>query len=85
MTRKPIPKTALVWMMSVALVLTVALVVLLVTGHVLGKMGDATGQSVLDAIALAGGLLWAVNIICLVFALGVNAIGDDDHSSSDDS
>ena len=71
--------------MSIALVLTVALAVLMVTGHVLGKMGDAMGQSVLDAVALAGGILWAINAICLVFSLGVNAIAEDDRSSADDS
>ena len=72
-------------MMSIALALTVALAVLMATGHVLGKMGDTTGRAVLDAIALAAGVLWIINGICLVFSLGVNAIAEDDYSSSDDS
>ena len=78
MTRKPIPKHVLAWMIGLALVLTVAMVVLMVTGHVLGKMGDAAGQSVLDAVALAAGVLWAVNLICLVLSLGINALAEDD-------
>ncbi len=77
MTQKPVPKRALMLLVSVGLVLIVTLAVLLVTGQVLGKMGDATGQSVLDAIALGAGIVWAIDVVCLVLALGVNATAED--------
>jgi len=59
-----------------ALVLTATLAVVLVTGHLLGKMGDALGQTVLDAVALGVGVAWAVDVLCLVLALGINALAD---------
>ena len=54
------------------------LAVLLVTGHVLGKMGDSLGQNVLGAVALGVGVVWAVDVVCLVLALGVNASTDEE-------
>ena len=64
-------------LVGVALVLTTTLAVVLITAHVLGKMGDAAGQSVLDAVALGVGVVWAVDVVCLILALGVNALNDD--------
>ncbi|HLA83954.1 MAG TPA: hypothetical protein VJL29_04095 [Thermoguttaceae bacterium] len=76
MTRKPVSQRVLAVLVGIALVLTAALTVVLVTGHVLGKMGDAIGQRVLDAVALGAGVLWVVDVVCLVLALGVNALGE---------
>jgi len=78
MTQKPISRRALSALVSIALVLTATLAVVLVTGHVLGKMGDTLGQRVLDAVALGIGVAWAVDVVCLVLALGVNALADAD-------
>ena len=74
MSRKPVARRVLAVLVGVALVLTIALAALLVTGHVLGKMGDAAGREVLDAIALGVGVVWVVDMVCLVLALGTNAL-----------
>ena len=74
MTNTPFFRRVLAPLVAIALVLTVALAVILVVARVLGKMGDAAGESVLDAVALALGVFWAVDVVCLVLALGVNAL-----------
>lgn len=76
MSRKPIPRRFLTPLVAIALVLTVALAVILVLGRALGKMGDATGQSVLDAVALGVAVFWIVDVVCLILALGVNSLFD---------
>ena len=73
MGRKPISKRVMTVLVGTAAVLTISLAVALVTGHVLGKMGDSLGQNVLGAVALGVGIIWAVDVVCLVLALGVNA------------
>jgi len=79
MSRKPVPRRVLPVLVGAALVLTIALAVLLVTGHVLGKMGDAAGREVFDAIALGVGVLWVVDVVCLVLALGANALAESEN------
>ena len=76
MTRTPVPQRILTPLVAIALALTVSLAVILVVARVLGKMGDATGQSVLDSVALGLGIFWLVDIVCLVLALGANSLGD---------
>ena len=77
MPQQPISKRVLAALVGTALVLTATLAVVLVTGHVLGKMGDPTGQAILDRIALGIGIIWTVDVVCLVLAMGVNALTDD--------
>ena len=74
--------------MAIALIFTVSLVVVMAVACIIGKMGDTHGQTVLEAVALAVGLLWVIDLICLVLAVGVNSIFDSDTKSrppSDDS
>ncbi|MBN2216122.1 MAG: hypothetical protein JW719_01970 [Pirellulales bacterium] len=80
MSRKPVSHRVLSVLVGAALVLIVALTVALVTGHVLGKMGDALGQGVLDAVALGLGIVWGVDVVCLVLALGANTLAEDENS-----
>ena len=77
MTKQPVPPRILTPLVAVALALTVSLTVILVVARILGKMGDPTGQSVLDSVALGLGIFWLVDVICLVLALGVNSLADD--------
>jgi hypothetical protein len=46
--------------------LPVVLVLLLATGRLLAALGDAAGATVLDRIALAGGILWAADLVILL-------------------
>lgn len=76
MNRKPIPRRFLTPLVAIALVLTVAMAVILVLARALGKMGDTTGQSVLDAVALGVAVFWLTDVVCLVLAMGVNSLFD---------
>jgi hypothetical protein len=40
-------------------------------------MGDAIGGAVLRRIALAGGILWSIDLIGLLLAGGFNSLGDE--------
>jgi len=46
--------------------LPVVLVLLLATGRLLAALGDAAGATVVDRIALAGGILWVADLVVLV-------------------
>ena len=41
-------------------------------------MGDSLGGIVLHRIALAGGILWIIDLICLVLVLAIGAIRGPD-------
>ena len=76
MSRKPVPRRVLSLLVALAIVLTISLSVILGLASVIGKMGDVGGQYVLQWIALGIGVLWAIDAICLILALGVNAMTD---------
>jgi hypothetical protein len=63
-------------------ILPIAVVVVLAVARVLAAMQDAAAATVLDRIALAGGVLWAVNLVCLLLAVGINALGPPSDSAS---
>jgi len=77
MSKKPIPVRMMAVLVTVAVVLTVAMTVVLVAGHIFGKMGDGGGQVAMDRIAIGIGILWVIDLVCLVFSLGVNSLGGD--------
>ena len=76
MAQKPIPQRVLFLLITIALVLPIGLCMVLALGRLLTVMGDEPGGLVLDRIALAGGILWALDLICLILAQGINALAD---------
>jgi hypothetical protein len=58
-----------------AVIFPIVLCVLEGVGALLRGMGDHLGGSVLDYAALAGGILWLINLICLILALAIASIG----------
>ena len=60
-----------------ALALPVLISVLAAVSRLLAAMGDAVGGMVLDRLALAGGILWVVVLICLVLMLGIQSLVRD--------
>ncbi len=78
MNRKPVSRLAITILVAIALVFTISLVVIMAVACIIGKMGDTYGQTVLESVALAAGLAWAIDLICLVLALGVNSLYDSD-------
>jgi hypothetical protein len=53
------------------------MMVLIVFGaaRLLGSMGDPTGALWLSRLAVVGGLAWAIGLVLLLVALGINAAG----------
>ena len=57
-----------------ALVLPIALCVIWGVGHLLSAMGDAQWAHVLFRSCLIGGIVWLVDLICLLVALAVHVL-----------
>jgi len=77
MSQKLVPRRAILPLIAAALVLPIVICVILAVGSVLTAMGDTLGWAVLRRIALAGGIVWAVDLVCLLVVLAVNALADD--------
>jgi hypothetical protein len=54
-----------------ALGLPIVLVLLLAAGQLLAALGDAAGAIVVNRVALAGGIVWAADLISLVIVQGM--------------
>ena len=74
-----IPHRAVLALVVAAVLLPIGLSVVLGVASLLGQMGDTIGGCVLHRIALAGGILWIIDLICLVLALAIGTLrGPDD-------
>jgi len=78
MTRKPIPRPIMLLLIALSAVTPIAVCVVMAVSTLLGAMQDATGARVLTYIAWAFGILWLIDLICLVLAAGLNSLGDRD-------
>ncbi len=65
---------ALIALLITAILLPVAICVVLGVGSLLTAMGDTDGGAVLGRIALAGGIVWAIDLIGLVLTLAVGML-----------
>ena len=70
-----ISRAVLAILVTVACILPVAIVIVLGVSRLLAAMEDAAGANVLDRVALALGVLWAIDLVCLVVAQSVNSLG----------
>ena len=80
MIHKLVPRWALTVLTTGALLLPIAVCVMVGVGALLGAMGDVQGGVALKRIALGGGVLWAIDLICLIVALGLSTLGDHDQT-----
>jgi hypothetical protein len=69
-----ISRRVLTILVTAACVLPIAIVVILAVGRLLGAMQDTVAADVLDRLALAIGIVWAINLVCLLLAQGINAL-----------
>lgn len=79
-----ISKRILFRLVGCLLVTPIGIVLVLGVARLLAAMGDEAGAVVLDRVALAGGILWAINLVCLVAALGLNALPPSDEPPLDE-
>jgi hypothetical protein len=68
-------RRALVVLIAVALVLPIVTLILLGTSRLLSAMDDQAGAGVLDRLALAAGVLWAIDLVVLVIVQGLHTLG----------
>jgi hypothetical protein len=73
-----IPRRITFTLLAFALLLPIVLCVVLGTSALLTAMGDVAGGSILQRMALGCGMLWAIDLICLVVVLAVNGMKDPD-------
>ena len=70
-----ISRSVLAILVTVACILPVAITIVLAVGRLLGAMQDGLGAITLDRVALALGILWGVDLVCLLVAQGINSLG----------
>jgi hypothetical protein len=70
-----ISRRVLTVLVTIGCVLPLALVIVLGVARLLTAMQDTAGAAVLDRIALAAGIMWVIDLACLLLALGINASG----------
>lgn len=62
-------------LVAAACVLPVAIVIVVGVARLLAAMHDESAPAVLDRVALAIGILWAIDLVCLVLAQAINSLG----------
>jgi hypothetical protein len=84
MHRPLIPYRLVLGLLAVAVLLPISISVVAVIAALLGAMGDGLGGTVLLWLALAGGIIWIIELICLVLVLALGAVlrGPDEPDDS---
>jgi hypothetical protein len=78
MSRKQVSSKVLLALMIAGLVLPITICVVLALAALLAAMGDTLGGAVLRYVALAGGVVWIVVLIGLIFVQAIHALGGSD-------
>jgi hypothetical protein len=84
MYKPPALQYAIALTISGAIILPIAICLILGVSSLLTAMGDASGGGVLRWIALGCGIVWTLDVVLLVLALGVNALTDTDSEPDED-
>ena len=69
-----VPRRAITVLVVGGLVLPIVVTVTLATARLLFAMQDTAGGAALDRVALGAGILWAIDLVSLVVALGIDAL-----------
>lgn len=78
MSQKPVPTRIIRLLIAGVVVWPIAICVILAVAALLGEMGEPPERSPLNGVALGVGILWVVDLICLVLAQGLNSLTDTD-------
>jgi hypothetical protein len=78
MSRKPVSSMVLMALIVPGLALPVAICIVLALAELLAVMHDGLGATVLRYVALAGGIVWIVVLVGLVFVQAIHALGRSD-------
>ena len=69
-----ITRRALNLLVTIGCLLPIALVIVLGVARLLATMQDASGATVLERIALGLGIVWGIDLVVLLLALGIKAL-----------
>jgi len=78
MSRKPVSPMLLLALMVAGLALPITICVVLALASLLAAMNDAVGGAVLRYVALAGGVVWVVVLVSLIFVQAFHALSRSD-------
>ena len=78
MSRKSVTSKVLLALTVVGLVLPVMICVVLGLAALLTAMHDTVGGAVLRYVALAGGVVWIVVLVGLIFVQAIHTLGGSD-------
>jgi hypothetical protein len=73
-----IPHRLVVALIAVGLLLPITICVVFGVAALLEAMGDSVGGGVLHRLALGCGILWAIDLICLVLTLAIGTLRGPD-------
>ena len=76
MSRDLVPRWIILLLIAGALILPIAICVILALSGLLDAMEDSKGGVALKYIALGGGILWVIDLVCLVVVQGLNSLID---------
>jgi hypothetical protein len=78
MDRRPVSRRHLLLLIAGVLLLPMVAWAIVAVAAILGAMGDSAGAATLNRVAWGCGALWAVDLVCLVIAEGLNSLADKD-------
>ena len=73
-----VPQRFVVALVAAAILLPITICVVVGVAALLVGMGDQWGGAVLLRIALAGGILWIIDLVCLVLLLAIGTLRGPD-------
>jgi hypothetical protein len=73
-----VPHRILIALIAATLLLPITICVVFGVAALLEAMGDAAGGAVLHRIALGCGILWGIDLICLVLVLAIGTLRGPD-------
>ncbi len=76
-----ISRPILLVLLAIGCVLPVAITIVWAVGRLLLAMHDEAGATVLDRLALALGVLWSIDLVCLLLAQSINSLPPPDKRS----
>ncbi len=83
MSQPSVPQRAILALLAGTILLPITICVVLGVASLLSAMGDLAGGGVLQRVALACGIFWVVDLLCLILVLAIQAVTD--HDKPDDS
>lgn len=70
-------RKAVLILLIAAVALPIIVTVLSGAASLFASLGDAAAATFLGRVALAGGLVWTIELICLLLVLAWNSLADD--------